>query len=169
MSGTFRSLAAIVAAVIFASSGCTGSAPPPSTVTGGGHEHAHDHDHAHHGPNHGHILEVGEEEYHLEWTHSDDGKVTLYILDAAMKNPVPIPAEKLEIETAVGEKTSKFELVAVDRTPDMPLSAKFETVDKQLLGVLESLSEKVTATLNVSIGGKPYVVKFTPAGAEHKH
>ena len=157
----------LLASLALFGAGCTAStpAPPPSTTTDGhGHEHAHDHVH---GPHNGEILEVGEEEYHIEWTHTEEGKITLYILDAAIKNEVPIPAEKLEIDTTVGDKTSKFELAAVDRTPDMPLSAKFEIVDKQLLGVLESLSEKVTATLNVAINGKAFVVKFTPAGHEH--
>ncbi|MDX1945002.1 MAG: hypothetical protein SFU86_06315 [Pirellulaceae bacterium] len=165
----------LVATALFAY-GCTSSTsnkPPEGEHDHGhehGHDHGHDHDHSHAAaPHGGHVLVVGKEDYHLEWTHTDDGKVTVYVLDAAMKDTVPIPAEKLVIATKVGDKESSFELLAVDRTPDMPLSAKFEIVDKQLLGVLESLSEKVTAKVDVTINGKPFTVEFTPAGAEHKH
>jgi hypothetical protein len=49
----------------------------------------------------------------------------------------------------------------------MPKSARFELVDKGLLGVLESLSEKVTATLKLDVNGKSYEKAITHD--EHKH
>jgi hypothetical protein len=162
--------ACLSCAVIVWGAGCYDSATPVSDPgTKKGDEHAHDH--AAHGPHGGHIVEIGEEEYHAEWLHDEEGKVTVYLLDAEMKKEVPIPAEEITIETKVintkaGEKTTTFKLPAV-READMTTTAKFEIVDKGLLGVLESLSEGVTATLKLDINGKAYEAPITHE--EHKH
>ncbi|MEX2176025.1 MAG: hypothetical protein WD872_16810 [Pirellulaceae bacterium] len=133
-----------------------------------GHDEHAGHDHAAHGPHNGHIIEIGEEEYHAEWMHDEEGKVTVYILDAAMKKEVPIAAEEIAIETKIGETTNTFQLVAVDRTEgEMPTASKFEVVDKGLLGVLESLSKGVTATLKLDINGKQFAAPITPDGHAH--
>jgi hypothetical protein len=172
--------ACFVASVAVWAAGCPSPAPTTTPTTGGqehGHEHgehahgeaghAHDHSHAH-GPHGGHILELGNEEYHAEWTHADDGTVTVYVLDAEAKNEVPIPAEDITITTKIGEKTAEFKLPAVNRSEgDMPKTAKFELVDKNLLGVLETLSTGVTATLKVTINGKDYEAPITHD--DHKH
>jgi hypothetical protein len=170
--------ACLLAAVAIWITGCpTATNTTPKVGEEHGHEHgehahgeaghAHDHSHAH-GLHGGHIIEIGEEEYHAEWTHADDGTVTIYILDAAMKNEVPIPAENITIETKIGETAATFTLAAVNRTEgDMPKSAKFELVDKNLLGVLETLSKGVTATLKVTINDKLYDAPITHD--EHKH
>jgi len=168
-------VACLSGAVALWAVGC-GPSTSPKASDGKVGEHAHDHgaeghDHAHdhvHGPHGGHIVELGNEEYHAEWTHADDGTVTVYVLDADAKNEVPIPAEEITIETKIGEKSSTFKLPAVNRSEgDMPKSAKFELVDKGLLGVLESLSEKVTATLKLDVNGKSYEMAITHD--EHKH
>jgi hypothetical protein len=169
--------ACLTASVAIWATGCPNSAPTPTTPTKtGGDEHGHEHgaeghDHAHdHGPHGGHVVEIGNEEFHAEWTHADDGTVTVYLLDAEMKNEVPIPAEDITIETKIGEKASTFKLAAVNRSEgDMPKTAKFEVVDKGLLGVLEALSEKVTATLKLDINGKPYEAAITHDDHGHKH
>jgi len=182
-----RRLQHLASACLFASiaiwaTGCPGPAPTTDKSQGGevhGHEHgehahgeaehAHDHSHAH-GPHGGHVIEIGEEEYHAEWTHADDGTVTIYILDAAMKNEVPIAAESITIDTKIGENIASFTLPAVDRSEgDMPKSAKFELVDKNLLGVLETLSKGVTATLKADINGKNYEAPITHDDHGHKH
>ncbi len=183
MSLTKLCLAALLAVGLTAwSSGCAGKPTP----AGNGDEHAHEHeghdhgegekgheghDHAHvHGPHDGHIIEIGDEEYHAEWTHDESGKVTVYILDATMKKEVPIAADAITIDTAVGGKTNSFQLAAVDPSEgDMPKASKFEIVDKGLLGVLESLSEGVTATLKLTINDKPYEAKIVHDDHGHKH
>ena len=113
-----------------------------------GHDHAagehghegHDHSHAH-GPHDGHIVEIGEEEYHAEWTHDGKGKVTVYVLDKEMKKDVPIAAEKIVIETKIGEAKNSFDLEAVSRTEgDMPMASQFEITDSQLEGSAENRS-----------------------------
>ena len=59
---------------------------------------------------------MGEEEYHAEWTHDKDGKVTVWILDAEMKKEVPIAAEKITIDTKIADKATSYDLEAVERS-----------------------------------------------------
>lgn len=153
-----------------------GCNPDSAEVTGsppevGHEEHDHAHDHGHGGLHGGHIIELGKEEYHAEWTHDDTGKITVYILDAEMKKEVPIAAEEITIETKIGEKAGSYKLAAVEPTEgETPKASKFEIVDKGLLGVLESLSEGVTAKLVIAdINGKPYEAAFEHHSHDHGH
>src|SRR5689334_20069810 len=58
----------------------------------------HGHEHHHHGPHNGHLMEIGGEEYHAEWTHDESGKVTFYILDSEAKKEVPVAADEITID-----------------------------------------------------------------------
>lgn len=146
--------------------GCGDSAKPKTEKQAEhgheGHDHeGHDHSHAH-GIHGGHVVELGKEEYHAEWTHDESGKIVVYILDSAMKKDFPITAEKLTINTKVGEKVASYDLTAVNRTEgDKPTAFQFEVEDKALLGVLESLSKGVTAHLAVEIEGKSFNAEIT--------
>ena len=126
---------------------------------------AHDHDHVHHGPHNGHLMEIGEEEYHAEWTHDESGKVTFYILDAAAKKEVPIAAEEVVIDVKIGENASKsYKLAAVN--PMDGKSASFEIVDKQFEALFDQLkSSGLVLTLHVNINGK----QFDQRVQEHDH
>ncbi len=165
--------ACFIASVAIWATGCPKPAPTTTTPTKGGEEHGHGeegHVHPAHGPHGGHLIEIGEEEYHAEWTHADDGTVTIYVLDKEAKNEVPIAAEDITIETKIGEKATEFKLIAVNRSEgDMPKTAKFELVDKNLLGVLETLSKGVTATLKLDINNKPFEAAITHDDHGHKH
>ena len=133
----------------------------------GGHAHGHDHSHPVHGPHGGHLVELGEEEYHAEWLHDDTGKVTVYILDGHVEKEVPIAAESLEVIVKIGEKElAPYTLDAVDPTGDPPKTAKFETVNQELAGGLSGLGEGVEATLKIGIDGKAFVGAFE---AHHHH
>ena len=154
---------ALTVALVLWLGGCTGPANPGAK--GPKDEHAHEHDHAHHGPHHGHLMEIGEEAYHAEWTHDESGKVTFYILDSEAKKDVPIASEEIEIDVKIGENPPvTYKLAAVN--PKDGKSAAFEVVEKQLLGVLETLkSPGIVATLKVTIDGKAYEQKIE----EHTH
>jgi hypothetical protein len=181
--------AALTAGVSLWLAGCDSSTTPADAGKTGnahshdehgheGHDHApgehghegHDHSHAH-GPHDGHIVEIGEEEYHAEWTHDGKGKVTVYVLDKEMKKEVPIAAEKIAIETKIGETSNSFELEAVNRTEgDAPMASQFEITDAQLEGVLTAVDGKgVTATLKLKIGDKDYTAPITHDDHGHKH
>lgn len=135
-----------------------------------GHDHAgHDHaghDHAAKGPHGGAILEVGEEEYHVEWLHDDDGNVDFFVLDAAMLKEVPLALGELVVTTKIGDKTEAFSLTAVTPTGDPPQSAHFNSNDPALLPRLELVGEEgASAVLTLPIKGKTYSVKIEP----HRH
>ena len=158
--------------------GCNPAAPPNSSSGSGtttdGHEHGHEgHDHARHGPHGGELMGIGNEEYHAEWTHDEEGKVTFYILDADAKKEVPIAAEKITIDVKVGDNEPKtYELLAVNPSGEPAKTAQFEIVDKDLLGVIEMLkpdNKSITATLNVEIDGTPFSQKIEPEAHDHGH
>src|SRR6476620_7341258 len=103
----------LTAAVAFSLGGCnkannSGAGKPGETA------HDHEHDHVHNGPHHGHLMELGEEEYHAEWTHDESGKVTFYILDSEAKKEVPIAADEITIDVKIGDNAPKqYKLAAV--------------------------------------------------------
>jgi len=153
----------LAAAVALWVGGCNRSANHSETPKGG-ESGEHDHEHHHHGPHNGHMMEIGEEEYHAEWTHDESGKVTFYILDSEAKKDVPVSADEIVIDVKIGDKEpATFKLAAVD--PMDGKSSTFETINKQLLGVLEALSPGVKATLHVNINGK----QFDTPIKEHEH
>jgi len=153
-----------VALLAFCLAGCTKSANDGGMAKTGENE-AHDHDHAHHGPHHGHLMELGEEEYHVEWTHDESGKVTFYILDSEAKKEVPIAADKIVIDVKIGDNEPQtYDLPAVNPTDGK--SATFEIKDKQLESVLEQTkSPGIVLTLHANINGK----QFDAPIKEHEH
>jgi ABC-type nickel/cobalt efflux system permease component RcnA len=129
------------------------------------HDHDHGHEHVHSGPHKGHLMEIGGEEYHAEWTHDESGKVTFYILDSDAKKEVPIAAEEITIDVKVGDNPPKeYKLTAV--TPQDGKSAAFEIVDKEFEGLFDQLkSSSIVLTLHVNINGK----QFDEQVKEHEH
>lgn len=156
-------LATVLGTVSFVA--CNTSNPPPAAKAPDAHDHDHAHDHAHHGPHQGHLMVIGEEEYHAEWTHDESGKVTFYILDAAAKKEVPIAAEQITIDVKIGDNPPKtYELVAV--APIDGKTSAFEIVDKQFEALFDQLkSSGLTLTLHVNINGK----QFDQVVKEHDH
>ena len=185
-SGCAGFWAAAAAAVLLAGCGGSGGGTAGAGKSGtgkandahdhAGHDHAgHDHgghSHAAHGPHGGHILEIGDEEYHAEWTHDDDsGLITVYVLDSSMKKEVPIPAKEIVIATKVAGKEHSYSLAAVNPSEgDEPKSAMFQLDDKALVVALQAAGTPGTsATLKLEIGGKPFSVEFKKDEGGHKH
>jgi len=148
--------------------GCGGPSAPAGAGTGGT-EAAHTHTHA--GPHKGHVMVLGKEEYHAEWTHDEAGKVTFYILDADAKKDVPIEAKEITIDVKIGQNPSKtFTLTAVN--PQDGKTAAFELVDSNLEGALEQIKGAgVVCTLHVNINGKPFdqEIKEVEHTDDHDH
>lgn len=146
--------------------GCTDTGkkgPPAKSDSHEGHDHAHDHVHS--GPHQGHIMVIGEEEYHAEWTHDESGKVTFYILDATGKKEVPIEGEQITIDVKVGDNPAKkYELIAVNAKEGK--ASAFEIVDKEFSSLFGQLkSSGLSLTLHVTIHGK----QFNQPVKEHDH
>jgi len=132
--------------------GCGNTGAPGGGTTGG--EAGHTHTHA--GPHKGHVMVLGKEEYHAEWTHDEMGKVTFYILDAAAEKEVPVAAAEITIDAKIGNNPPvTYKLAAVN--PQDGKTAAFEIVDANLESVLGQIkSAGVTCTLHVNINGKPF-------------
>src|SRR5687768_6713940 len=101
-------------------------------------EHVEEHHHP--GPHGGLVAAIGDHTHHLEWTHNDKtNTVALIVLDAKKDKNVPIAMEKLVV-VADGKE---YTLDAVN--PEEGKTARFELKDPDFLGVIESLSDKITA------------------------
>lgn len=167
---SLRNLSAFTAVILLAA--CNASTPPtptPVVEDHSGHDHAHDHPET--GPNGGHLVELGDEEYHIEWTHDDEsGLVTLYLLDGAVKELVPIAAEEITI-TAKVEDAVEYKLTAVDPSGDPPVSAKFELKSPELLVALQLAGQGTDVSVAVTIDGKLYrgVFEHNDHGHGHHH
>ena len=98
------------------------TSPPPATATAdthGGRDHG-GHAHPSEGPHHGELIELGNEEYHAELLHTDT-ELTIYMLDGAATQPVPIEATALTINMTHNEVPKQFSLDAV---PDRATSRR---------------------------------------------
>lgn len=145
------------------------SSPPPSqpgATQSGTEEHAHDHAHGHDetGPHGGHVVEIGEERLHAEWTHNDaSGEVVVYLLDSSAKADVTIPAATILITTKIGETEKPYELTAV--SPEGGQSSRFALTDPSLVEALKAVGPGVEATIVVNLNDESLVGKFE----RHEH
>jgi len=173
MRGVMTIVAVLLVGVWF--TGCDSS---PKTAdkkkeasSGKADDHGHDHhDHAAHGPHGGHIIELGHEEYHAEWTHDDDsGKVTVYVLDSEMKNEVKIESTEISISTKIGDAEKDYALAAegADES-DPPQASRFSIEDKGLVVALEAAGKAGTsATLKLTIKGKEFAEPIKHEAHDH--
>lgn len=145
--------------------GCNSESP---VVTGEPPATPDTHEHPQEGPHHGHLIELGDEEYHVELLHDDEsGKVSIYVLDASAKEEVKISAADVTLNIVVAGTPRQFKLNAVGASDGGP--SQFEIVDKDLLEALEG-TERTNARLSLSIDGKPYTGKIEHhAHGEHDH
>ena len=146
------------------SSGGSVTAPPPATVASGADEHGHPSEGPHHGP----LIELGNEEYHVEVVHDDaTGAVTLYLLDAHAEKVVTTTATEAVINLKHGDTPEQFKLAAQpeDGNPAGQTS-RFILTNKELV---EHLHEAAAgAKLNITIGDTPYSGSI-PAENHAKH
>lgn len=119
---------------------------PPATVD----VHAHPSE----GPHHGSLIELGNEEYHVELVH-DDKSVTVYILDAAAKVAVAIDAADVTINLLHDGKPEQFKLIAsTDSGDPKGKSSRFTLADAELAGHIDD--ETAKPKLMLTIDGTPY-------------
>ncbi len=122
--------------------------------------------HPEHGPNGGHVFELGEEEFHAEVTMNTERKLTVYLLDEALKAAKPVENGTLQITSKVDEKDVVLDLVAapLDTEKDGQCS-RFELgADKVPSAVMDI--EGLTGDLILTVGGKPLKTSLT---GEHGH
>jgi hypothetical protein len=114
------------------------------------------HDHGHEGPHGGHLVELGNEDYHAEVVHDDkNGTVSVYVLDGTAKNPVAIDAADVNINVTHEDGAEQFKLVAApDASDPQGKSSCFRSRDANLAADLDSHGHQ--AHLVLSIDGKQY-------------
>ena len=132
------------------------TAGPPNTVDShDGHDHA-GHAHPSEGPHHGDLIELGNEEYHAEILHDEDaGTVTIYVLNGAATDQVPIEATEVTINAKHDGKPEQFTLAASPDAGDpQGKSSRFVSNDEELVHHLDE--EGAEPRLVLTINGKSY-------------
>ena len=114
--------AAILTVLTFGLAGCSddGHKKTDGHGSAAGHSDA-DAGHPEEGPHHGHLIELGKEEFHAELVHDDAAhKVTIYLLDGAAKKTVAVAEKELNINLVVNGTPQSFKLPAIAQTEDAP-------------------------------------------------
>lgn len=138
-------------ALLTASLLLTGCGKPAENTKGT--QAAHEHDHPDEGPHHGHLIELGEEEYHAELVHDDAaGKVVVYVLDNTAKESTAADNEQVALSILIGGQPKEFILKAADATK----RDQFESSEKELVDALDH-DKEFKGRLHVSIGNKEFV------------
>ena len=120
----------------------------------GGHDHA-----AHVAPHGGEILDLGGGAAHLEIIHDHDGgNMTVYVLGADLKTPIPVEAPVVGLEKG----PVQFTLTAIDPGPDGKATA--------FKGSHEGLkTDPWEGRIRVKIGDKTYQSALEGEGHGHDH
>lgn len=177
MNRPIRPFALCLGSLWLALAGCGGDAPKsPARVTDSpppvAHDDADGHEHSHptEGPHHGHLIELGKEEYHAELTHDDEAeKVTVYLLDKLAVSPVTSAEAEIALNLVVDNKPLQAKLAAEPQAGDAEgQSSRFSLVDKAVVEALEAPTS--TGRLTVTIGGKSFSGKVVhQEHGDHKH
>jgi hypothetical protein len=132
-----------------------------------GHEVVDDpHGHGHEeGPHGGHLIELGDEEYHAELVFDEETrKTTVYILDAEAKSPHPIQAQTIDLDLDGDDGEIELTLAASPLENDGEgMSSRFElAADKMLESIKDE--EDIKGHLHIKIGETEYIGEI-----EHDH
>lgn len=131
--------------------GCEKPTAAPSKDKAGTSSHDH-HDHGEEGPHHGHLIELGEEEFHAELVHDDaGGKVIIYLLDSKAKDPVAADSEEVVLSVVVEQQPKEFILKATDAAK----RDQFESKEPELVANLDH-DKDAKGRLQVTINKKPF-------------
>lgn len=149
--------------------GCGSAADSPAATASPAADAGHEHDHPHHGPHDGDLMELGNDEYHAEIVDSEDGMVSVYILDSTARTTVPIEAQELTVNVVHEGQPEQFALAAAPDSGDAEgRSSRFVSGDTQLAKHLDEAGTEVKVT--VTIGGKSYSGRIThDHGLDHGH
>jgi hypothetical protein len=114
---------------------------------------AHEHGHGETGPHKGHIIELGEEEFHGELVHDEaNSKVVVYLLDSSAKASASADGEEVVLSIIVEGQPKDFTLKATDAAK----RDQFESTEPQLVASLDH-EKNTKGRLRVTIGKKDFV------------
>jgi hypothetical protein len=154
--------------------GCGETKAPEKMVAEKGHVDGDDHaakegGHPTEGPHHGHLVELGEEEYHAELVHDKVLKsVIIFLLDKDAKGQATSTDKEVILNLVVDGKPIQKKIAANPQGGEPEgESSRFITVDAELIETLEA--EETSGRLTVTIGGKEYSGKIEHSKhEEHK-
>ncbi len=128
-------------------------------------EQPHEHEH---GPHGGHLVELGEEEYHAEVAFDPKtAKITIYILDSTAKNPAPTDSKEITLKLALDGKTEAFAVGAAPQSGDPPgKSSRFELAGHAGIKSHIKDEEDLKGSVNATIAGKSFSGEIKH---EHSH
>ena len=109
------------------------------------------------GPHDGHLIELGEEEYHAELVFDEKSrKTTLYILGSDPETAHPIDAKEVEFHLEEGDGYTELIFAAAPQEDDPDgKSSRFELAADDLPAAIDE-EEKFVGHIDVTIGGKVY-------------
>lgn len=165
-----RSLKAVALTVGLSILGCSDGEDQKLKASGPPAAPQATHSHPTEGPHHGSLIELGAEEYHGELVHDEKaGSTTIYILDSAATQSVPIEAGELTINLKHDGKAQQFKLTASPDAQDPTgKSSRFVSTSAELGHGLDD--EHADAALVVMINGKSFRGKISHShGHDHGH
>src|SRR5579863_3043491 len=117
----------VALALLIYLAGCGGADSTYHPVPKGAKVQDQPHEHEH-GPHGGHLVELGNEEYHAEVAFDKGAaKLTVYVLDSTAKKPTPIEAKEITLNLLIDGKSKPFSLVASRQAEDPKgKSSRFE-------------------------------------------
>ncbi len=121
------------------------------------------------GPHGGHLIELGNEEYHAELLHDEQAHtVTVHLLDAAGKQPVAAGQPEIMVQLFQDRQFVSYALKAVPKAGDAADTAsEFQIVDQALCNIL-SHEDKVRGRLQVTIDQQPYTGTIEHESHDHE-
>jgi hypothetical protein len=128
-----------------------------------GHDHGHEHAH---GPHDGHVIELGDEEYHAEVTLDEKSKkLTVYVYGPLLKKSVAIDQKEIVANLTVEEKPTVLKLAAVPQDGDAEgKSSRFEVTLKGETAEHIHDAEELEGTIKLKINGDDF-----EGAIEHDH
>ncbi len=118
-----------------------------------------EHQHPTEGPHGGHLIELGDEEYHAELLRDEKtNTVTIHLLDGPAKKTVAVAQPEITLQLLRDGKFVKYTLKAVQSkdASEKGTASEFKIVDQSLTEAL-CHDEKTQGRLQVTIDGKPYI------------
>ena len=137
----------------------------PAEATAHGHDH--DEDHAH-GPHDGHIIELGSSHAELVFDETNR-KITVYLLDGKLKNPVAIDQPEVLLNLTVETKPVQLKLAAAPQEGEAAgTSSRFELAGDQIPAAIRG-EEDLKGRLGAKINGEELSGDLSHEGHEHEH
>ena len=167
-----RFLSVVVAlSVLVLPGGCSPESRQGSAADDQAHaDHAAEsqvHSHAEAAPHGGHLIELGDCQFHAELVHDEPSDtVTVYLWDAEVREPVASEAPQVRLQLFVDGEFADYELSPSGEPASEGGATRFERADPALCKVL-SQADQVRGRLSVTIGGKPYSGDVEHAAHDH--